>query len=291
MISLGIDIGGSFVKAALVDGRATLAESQSGRYRRPSPDELAVAIRAAASATGAMARPFEVVGLCAPGVLDSDGVTVRASVNVPALVGVRLDALVGRALDSMSKAPVVCSDAHAAAFDVWSRTRRLGRLAGISIGTGVGMCVLDSGVPLRVSANSSGHLGQVDVSLDDAGEDVPVGPDGGRGSLEAYIGLPALEKRYGERAEQAIAALTESDAPLRALARAVRIVHALYRPDEIVLLGGVGIRLRGVLPALQAMIGDELTSLARPGWTLMTGDSPFHAAVGAAKLAAEQARV
>lgn len=285
MIALGIDIGGSFVKAALVDGRSTLAESQSARYRKPSPSELADAIRAAASATGALARPFEVIGLCAPGAIDADGVTVLSSVNVPALAGVRLDSLVSRALDAPQARPRVCTDAHAAAFDAWSRSHRLGRLAAISIGTGVGLCVLDNGLPVRVTGASSGHLGQIDVSVDNAAGDVPIGPDGGRGSLEAYIGLPALERRYGDRAEHAIATLTRADPPLRALARALRTVHAIYRPDEIALLGGVGIRLGPVESELRAMVADSLTSLARPGWTLWCGDSQFHAAVGAAKLA------
>ncbi len=287
MISLGIDIGGSFVKAALVDGRATLAESQSGRYRHPSSGEVATAIRAAASATGALARPFDVVGLCAPGLLDADGTTVRASINVPSLVGVRLDELLAAALGTDKCRPTISSDAHAAAYDVWSRSRRLGRFAGISIGTGVGACVLDNGEPLRVSGNSSGHIGQIDVSIEDAGEDVPVGPDSGRGSLEAYIGLPALERRYGDAVEQALLNLKAGDPPLRALARALRIVHAIYRPDTIALMGGVGIRLSAALPVLHGAVADSLTSLARPGWTLTTGDSHFHAAVGVAKLAAD----
>jgi len=286
MISLGIDIGGSFVKAALVDGRATLAESQSARYRRPSPDVLSEAIRGAASATGALARPFDVIGVCSPGVLDDDGVTIRASVNIPALVGVRLDSLIARALDSGGSGPAIFSDAHAGAFDVWSRERKLGRFAGISIGTGVGACVLDSGVPLRVNGNSSGHVGQMDVSVEGAGEEVPVGPDGGRGSLEAYLGLPALERRFGHGVEQAIETLAPGDVPMRALARAIRILHAIYRPDTIALLGGVGIRLGPVLPALREAITDSLTSLARPGWSLVAGESHYHAAVGAAKLAA-----
>ncbi len=287
MISLGIDIGGSFVKAALVDGRTTLAESQSARYRRPSPEELGAAIRGAASATGALARPYDVVGVCAPGVLDGDGVTVRASVNVPSLVGVRLDALIRSALNGGTAGTRVFSDAHAAAFDLWSRERRLGRFVGVSIGTGVGACVLDSGAPLRVTGNSSGHVGQIDVSIEGADEPVPVGPDGGRGSLEAYMGLPALEQRYGAGVESAIESFKASDVPLRALARGLRVIHAIYRPDTVALLGGVGIRLRPALPALLGLVSESLTGLARPGWTLLTGDSQFHAAVGAAKLAGD----
>ncbi len=57
----------------------------------------------------------------------------------------------------------------------------------ISLGSGVGMSVLDDGVPLAVDENSPGHLGQINVSLD---SNPPIGPDGGAGGLEAYIGAP-----------------------------------------------------------------------------------------------------
>lgn len=283
MISLGLDIGGSSVKAALTDAGKTLATAQSQPYRRPTLDELASALRSAASTTGALARPFQTTGLCAPGLVDADGVTVRTSVNIPDLQGVRLTEFISRALSVSASPPRVFTDAHAAAHDLWSRDKPRGRFLAISIGTGVGACVLDDGRPLHVSATSPGHLGQIDVSLD---EHAPIGPDGGRGSLEAYIGLPALERRYGSSLEQALGAMSPADPPLRALARAIRITHAIYRPQTIALLGGVGIRLRPILPVLESLIDDALSSLARPDRALVTGDSQFHAAVGAANLAA-----
>jgi len=60
-------------------------------------------------------------------------------------------------------------------------------------GGGVGGWGVDGGGKfLHVSGESPGHFGQLDVSLD--GE-APVGPDGGAGSLEAYIGTAALIAR------------------------------------------------------------------------------------------------
>jgi hypothetical protein len=146
--------------------------------------------------------------------------------------------------------------------------------------------VLDDGLPLHVSGTSPGHLGQIDVSIDLPGEPTPIGPDGGRGGLEAYIGLPALRARYGEGFADRLQALTPDDPPLLALARAIRIAHAIYRPQHIALLGGVGLRLAPVLPDLKARVDDALTSVARSGWTLSSGDSDLHAARGAARLAA-----
>jgi hypothetical protein len=57
----------------------------------------------------------------------------------------------------------------------------------------VGASVLDEGGKfLHVSGESPGHFGQLDVSLE---TDPPIGPDGGAGSLEAYIGTAALIAR------------------------------------------------------------------------------------------------
>jgi hypothetical protein len=143
--------------------------------------------------------------------------------------------------------------------------------------------VLDEGVPLAVSGASPGHFGQLDVTLPDEPE--VIGPDGGQGSLEGYLGVGALKKRYGvEDLEGVLPKLKAEDAPMRALARALRIAHAIYRPQHLILLGGIGTRLGHVVPGLKEAVGRNLTSVARPGWTLGAGDSDHHAAQGAAKM-------
>lgn len=224
------------------------------------------------------------VGLCAPGVQDAGGTMVVESVNVPGIVGVTFAELVRDAIGSATGVRAV-SDAHAGAYDLWCERELSGRLLAIAIGTGVGACVLDGGEPLRVVGHSSGHLGQIDVSLDETGDAVPIGRDGGRGSLEAYIGLPAIEKATSRTADDAVYTLTVDSAGVRALVRAIRIAHAIYRPNHIGLLGGVGVRLEGLIPGMVDAVSRDLTRLARPGWTLFTGSSDFHSASGAARLA------
>jgi predicted NBD/HSP70 family sugar kinase len=132
-----------------------------------------------------------------------------------------------------------------------------------------------------VTGQSSGHLGQVDVSLE---ERAPVAPDGGRGGLEAYVSAPALRRDGVDLSGDLIELSAESNA-LRALARAIRVAHAIYRPQHVVLLGGIGIRLGSFLGALRARVDDHLTSMARDAWTLNVGSTPHHAAIGAAMLA------
>ncbi|NJM75864.1 MAG: hypothetical protein HC852_08885 [Acaryochloridaceae cyanobacterium RU_4_10] len=137
------------------------------------------------------------------------------------------------------------------------------------------MCVLDDGAPLRITDGGSGHIGQIDVSLT---SDAPIGPDGGRGGLEAYLGVRAIISHGSiERAFE------KDAAPTLALARAIRIAHAIYRPNQIVLLGGIGIRIPSLEP-IEAAVREHLTTIAHPRWHLLRGDDDHHAARGAARL-------
>ena len=116
------------------------------------------------------------------------------------------------------------------------------------------------------------------------GHDV-VGPDGGAGGLEGYIGVAALRRAYGPDVSAAVAKFTGDEPPLLALVRALRIAHAIYRPDHIALCGGIGTRLRPLLGLLRERTAARLTNVAKAGYTLTCGDDDFHAARGAADLA------
>ncbi len=288
--TLGLDIGGTSVKGVLMRDAHVTRRSQSSRYHRPDATGIANALREALIALTAGApedAPSGCVGLCAPGLIDAQTTRVETSMNIPGLVGTRLDELLSRVMNRPFTGVRIVSDALAAATDFRTVATPLidGRLLAISLGTGVGMAILEpDGTQLTVNPGTSGHLGQIDVSLNDH---APIGPDGGRGSLEAYIGLPALRTRYAERLGPSLSRARLSDAPIRALVRAIRIAHAIYRPHCVALLGGVGIAI-GESPAgaaLHEKISDGLTSLARPGWRLEFAHDGHHAAAGAARLA------
>src|SRR5207248_3340043 len=154
-------------------------------------------------------------------------------------------------------------------YDIFASNHLKGRLLSLALGTGVGAAVIDDGIPLMVDGESPGHIGQVDVSIE--GEPV-IGPDGGRGSLEGYIGVPALVKKYGIEVPEILSRLGPDDAAIKALARAIRICHAMYCPHHVALTGGLGIRMKRLLPVIRDLVEKDLTKIARPGWTLITGD-------------------
>ena len=285
MTGIGIDIGGTSVKLAATDGGAVAWTRQTPPHHRPTAEALIESIRAVTA--DVPIDPDAAVGLCVPGLLDAAATRVELSVNVPALMELPLVELVTRALtvpDSRRlAAPLVLNDAVAGGADFAASAGLAGRVLVLSLGTGVGMAVLDDGAPLIVEGRSPGHIGQVDVSLADA---PIVGPDGGAGGLEGYVGVPALIARYGDAATALRAMAADPAAPpLRALARAIRICHALYRPHHVGLIGGIGVRLAPALDSLWALVAKDLTSVARDGWTLECGLDDFHAARGAARLA------
>lgn len=284
-LAIGIDVGGTAVKVAAIDrAGATRWAGRSPTYSRPSAEQLAAAVREAAAGQvpAGAALGHCAVGVCVPGIMHEDGQTVAQSVNVPGLNGCRLDELVVAALGGRPASVVVTTDAHATAYDLYSGRRLRGRLFLLAIGTGVGAAVLDDGAQLRVDEDSPGHFGQVDVSIQ--GHPV-VGPDGGAGSLEGYLSAAALANRYGPDPAAWVSRITADDPPLRALVRALRIAHAIYRPHHVLLAGGIGVRLGHLVAQLWANVDRQLTSIARPNWTLATGDGDYHAAQGAARLA------
>ena len=286
MLSLGIDVGGTSAKMALLDSGNVVWTGQSGFYSKPGPDELVTALKQAAD--GRVSK-VDRCGICVPGILNDERTMVTLSVNVPGLMGLPLTTLVSNAFGDAVPAVRVCNDAISCATDAIVSMKLLGRTMILAMGTGVGAAVLDwaspevPAIPLLVDGESPGHLGMLDVSI---GDNPPLGPDGGAGGLEGYIGVPALRRDYGADVNAALAKLTEKDACLHALARAIRIGHALFRPHHVVLAGGIGTRLAPKLPIIQSLVEKNLTSIARKERTLQCAVNDFHAACGAARLAA-----
>jgi predicted NBD/HSP70 family sugar kinase len=286
MTSFGFDIGGSSIKAVRLDGAGPRRTTHAVHEREPTPESLSRTLaRLFAELEGpSVPDARRVAGVCLPGLVGDDG-TLRYAANLPGLVGSRPAALLRDAI-GLAAEPSLLTDSAAAGLGAWHARPTEGRLLTLAMGTGVGAALIDAGRLVTLDGRTPGHVGQIDVSLGEP--DPPVGPDGGRGSLEAYVGWPALVARFGETgAPGAIAALTPQDPALRALARALRVCHAIHKPDEIRLLGGVGALFEPVLPLLHDVTSEGLTAVARPGWTLTTMDDLHLAATGVARYAAD----
>ena len=294
MQRLGIDIGGSSVKVCLqtgLDPRIGSYTTRSDGYTHPTRDELALRIKQAIDRLPVGVERSACVGLCLPGKRASGNDSIERAVNLPCLDGWGFDDLLASSIGWIPKNRTVLSDVLAAGIDYLDHHASQGRTAVIAIGTGVGLCVFDDGRPVGIGNQGIGHLGMMDMGRIGASD--RIASDGACNTLESYIGARATEQRFpgvdvqGLPGEiQRLAFDEPIDEPIiLALVRAIRIVHAIYCPQRVVLMGGIGIALEPRHDPLFSTINHGLTTLVGSGWTLGFGDSPYHAARGAASSA------
>jgi glucokinase len=182
-VYLGIDIGGTRLKAALVDASGVPARS----HAVPSPLTLAAFRRAMAELIEAASAGVAVdgVGIGCKGI-------IRADTLVESLPGT-LDYLEGHKLAEFVAplTPVSAdNDAHAALAGelIFGAARGKRDVVMLTLGTGVGGAMVQSGVLVRGHAGVAGHAGHLTVDAD--------GPNcicGNRGCLETRFSARALE--------------------------------------------------------------------------------------------------
>src|SRR5687768_7096815 len=152
MLCLGLDIGGTSVKAALLRDGVVLGQHAGKRYERPGMGILEQRIKEAVDSFRTDRTPgsrflIDAVGLSVPGVLSEDRRQVTYSANVPGLTereleGFALVAAGTKARWTATTDQVAAATDYAARYDV--RGSRVGpRLLAVSIGTGAGAAVLD----------------------------------------------------------------------------------------------------------------------------------------------------
>lgn len=284
--SLGIDIGGSSVKLALICDGGEPHTLRSEPYEMPTLELLsqrvATTFASLLEQAGLSRDVIGAVGVSVAGPMDKRGV-IEMAANLPVLAGVCIPDW-AEAVLKLGVPVTAATDANAAAACEHRRNPMPGRTLYLSLGTGVGGAVLDDGRPVIITRGTSGHFGHMDVSGGDP--DAPSTPGAGRGALEAYVGFRTLEaagvpftsdKRFDHPVMK--------DA-LAALARGLRILLAVYRPDHVVLMGGTVEIYSPALDKVKAMAEECLTKAAPTKWTLTVGQTDnFAAAIGAATLA------
>ncbi|QDU72984.1 ROK family protein [Mucisphaera calidilacus] len=285
MATLGIDIGGTSTKLALLTNSEETVTSDTEAYREPSREVLAGVIRSAAESLAAEHHAtLERVGLCVPGPVSEGGVLEAAS-NVPHLIGANLPEWIGGAIPTSVPA-TISTDAVAAAIADHHEHPTSGRSLYLALGTGVGGAVLDGGRPFIVTRGTPGHLGHIDVSGGEA--DAPFTPGAGRGALEAYLGARGLrDDGLTLNTREELKALRDHPRVLRgvdALVRALRIFLAIYRPDELVFMGGLSLVVEYHLDRIMAGVRRDLTPAAPADVSVrFTQAGRYAAAIGAAR--------
>jgi len=263
-LGIGVDIGGTSTKAAVVDGRGDVKASVSIPTLPGAEGVVATAVKATLTVARRAAisiADIDAIGFGIPGVVDPQRGTVRYAVNVG------LDdtefALGARLADELGVAVHTENDVRAAAFGAdWAIATTDGPvadLAYLSIGTGIAAGYVEHGRVRRGSSFVAGEIGHIPIDS--------LGPRclcGQIGCIEAIASGSAIERLWptvdGSPVVDLHHAATHGNASanqlwtsvIGGLSRAVLLLALTWDPEIIVLSGGVS--------ALGDVLRDEITT-------------------------------
>jgi len=238
MRSLGLDLGGTNIKMAIVDEGEVVQRDEAPTRSGDGVDAVLARLVELALGVG----PVDSVGVALPGLFDADGVAVL----LPNLYGDWSGKPVRAPLEQgLGRTVALVNDGHAFAL----AEARLGAGRGgvdvmcVVCGTGIGGgLVLDGRLRLGPEQRA-GEFGHHTVV-----EDGPVCECGNRGCLELYAGARAIAAAAGAPTfDEAVArAATGDERAATALARAGTLVGLAIAnvlificPDRVVVGGGV----------------------------------------------------
>ena len=247
-VHLGIDLGGTNTKWAVVSGRGSdwqaVDQGQVATRAENGPSALVERLGDVARQQVARHPSVASVGIGVPGPYDPMAGTVRDLTNFP---GDWNGIAIGPTIRAAVELPTALIN-DARAFGLGELRIGAGRgawsLVGLTLGTGLGGVIAIDGTVLQGHDGSAGELGHQTIEAD--------GPScncGNNGCLEAYVRADRLAEACGApTVEVAIARARNGDATaLAGLARAGRYlgiglanVITLVTPDRVVIGGGNG---------------------------------------------------
>lgn len=260
MTVLAIDLGGTRLKSGVVDAGRLVEPRIEPAPADGTAETLEEAIRRCAAD-----RSFDSVGLSVPGLVDADGIVVSLPGKHDGIEGLDLPALLRRVTGAGRVLVVNDAIAYATGEAIHGAGAGVSRVVVATIGTGVGVAVIEHGAPVTRGVAGGGILGgSIPIS---ERSDGPLDSNGRPGTIEALCAATRLAEACGASGvEEAYAAIERDDpaaiAGLRGyrehLVRAlVALAHA-HAPERIVLGGGPMILGNPVTPGLEDAVNDRL---------------------------------
>lgn len=158
-----VDLGGTYLRIALVDGSGKIHDQLKQRTPRgDSPDVIVDALANAADKWSSDGRRIAAVSIMVPGTVDTENAVVVQAPNLPSLTNFPLKAV----LEKRFGWPVLLeNDANAAAVgEMWLGAARGCRdVVSVTLGTGVGGGVILDGELWRGAHGSAGEIGHATV--------------------------------------------------------------------------------------------------------------------------------
>ncbi len=248
--TIGIDVGGTGVRAALVDASGEVGEVSRRALTDRSIGHVVQTITELTRDLGASAIGVGVPGFVRAGV-------VLGSPNFPTWRDVPLARLLGEA----TGLPVaVHNDANCAAWGAWVHLGRSGDLVALTLGTGVGGGIVTAGRLLTGSGGTGAEVGHIY-----AGGEARCGC-GAVGCLETWTGTAGLMARgQGRDGRQLLVDARAGDAGARevlsragaGLGRGLASLVNLFNPDTIALMGGLCEARDFLEPAMKQTLADQ----------------------------------
>ncbi len=193
---IGIDLGGTYIKAGSVSKEGKLLKEVSlPSQGEIDPQAVVSQIAKAVDKLRSAHASDELlgVGIGSPGIVDLDGGTVKYPPNLANWKVFRLGEEVSKKIGVRAE---VENDANAAAVgeQKFGAGKGLDNFIMITLGTGVGGGFIVDGKVFRGETGGAGELGHTTINMD--------GPKcgcGNRGCVEAYVGQRHLSRRVAEQ--------------------------------------------------------------------------------------------
>lgn len=218
---IGVDFGGTSVKAGLVDGGDVVRSTSTATRLDASAGEMLDAI---ASTVLALTPKPEAVGVAIPGEVNAEGRCWRLA-NVPAFDGVAI----GEELAKRLNCPIaVENDATTAALgeQLYGHGREHASFLMVTLGTGVGGGLV---IGQQLYPGSNGFAAEIGHNNVDSSPDAPLCACGQRGCIEAFAGTKALLRRFAELGGSATEVLPISVSARRGEAAGIKTFEMMGR--------------------------------------------------------------
>jgi glucokinase len=289
MRSLGVDLGGTNMKLALLEDGLLIEQREAPTLSEHGPASVLARI----VELGRTAGDVDSIGIALPGLFDGVG----AAVLLPNLHSDWTGVPIREPLEAGFAAPVhLINDGHA--FALAEASLGAGRGAAdvmcIVCGTGIGGGLVLGGKLHLGRAERAGEFGHHTVV-----EDGPLCNCGNRGCLELYAGARAIATAAGaDSFDEAVALARRGDeTAVAALARAgtligtaVANVLIFIAPERVVLGGGVAEAGALLLTPLRTSIAERARVAPLDEIAIVTAElGPVAGAIGAALWGAEPA--
>lgn len=187
---IGIDVGGTNVKIALVDDKGSILYSNSVPTRAEMGYEYTVnnikqAIRDLIAET--KVSHIEGIGFDFPGQIDYKNGIVRLAPNIPGWVNIPI----AKIIEDEFKIPTrIDNDVHCAALGElnFGAGKNCENFICMTVGTGIGSGIVINGKLVRGASNAAGELGHIKLQMHEG----PLCGCGDFGCLEAFASGPSI---------------------------------------------------------------------------------------------------